>query len=163
MIAMKKIILLLALMVGSLAQKSFAQDSIPPGQTHPLLLQYFAVRDALVAGRGQEVSAAAAGLIGILNTLDFKWISEGNINILLKDATPLTETQDIRKQRVAFAQLSDNMIGLAKAVRLSDKPLYQVYCPMKNAYWLSGEKPIKNPYFGDTMLSCGKVVETIHH
>ncbi|MAQ74933.1 MAG: hypothetical protein CL613_01215 [Aquimarina sp.] len=31
---------------------------------------------------------------------------------------------------------------------------------MKKAYWLSKEKDIKNPYYGSSMLTCGKVAET---
>jgi len=41
--------------------------------------------------------------------------------------------------------------------------LYRQYCPMafqnKGAYWLSSEKKIMNPYFGDKMLHCGVVKE----
>jgi hypothetical protein len=50
---------------------------------------------------------------------------------------------------------------LAKAVKLSVQPVYQDYCPMKKAYWLSSEAAIKNPYYGSQMLSCGKINDTI--
>jgi hypothetical protein len=43
--------------------------------------------------------------------------------------------------------------------------VYVAYCPMANnnegANWLSNDKEIKNPYFGDKMLRCGSVKETI--
>lgn len=43
--------------------------------------------------------------------------------------------------------------------------LYKQYCPMalndKGAYWLSAQSDIKNPYFGDAMLTCGEVQETL--
>jgi hypothetical protein len=43
--------------------------------------------------------------------------------------------------------------------------VYVAYCPMANnnegANWLSNDKEIKNPYFGDKMLRCGSVMETI--
>jgi len=32
---------------------------------------------------------------------------------------------------------------------------------MKKAYWLSSEAAIKNPYFGNAMLACGKITETL--
>ena len=42
---------------------------------------------------------------------------------------------------------------------------YVQHCPMANdnngADWLSKEKEIKNPYYGDKMLKCGMVSETI--
>jgi hypothetical protein len=57
------------------------------------------------------------------------------------------------------------MATLVKGGQLSAGALYLEYCPMANgnegAYWLSNEKQIKNPYFGDKMLKCGSVKETI--
>ena len=32
---------------------------------------------------------------------------------------------------------------------------------MKKAYWVSQESEIKNPYYGSSMLSCGKVIEKL--
>ena len=44
--------------------------------------------------------------------------------------------------------------------------VYYQYCPMANgdkgAYWLSTIKEIKNPYFGDAMLSCGETKDTLN-
>ena len=56
---------------------------------------------------------------------------------------------------------SKNMTAVAKANKLSDKPIYEVYCPMKKASWLSADKAIKNPYYGSSMLTCGEVKSTI--
>jgi hypothetical protein len=53
------------------------------------------------------------------------------------------------------------MIVLAKAVKLSSDPIYEAYCPMKKASWLSSEKVIKNPYYGSAMLTCGSVRDTL--
>ena len=43
--------------------------------------------------------------------------------------------------------------------------IYYQYCPMynggKGANWLSKENIIKNTYFGDQMLTCGRTIETI--
>jgi len=32
---------------------------------------------------------------------------------------------------------------------------------MKDAYWLSNETAIKNPYYGSRMLTCGSVKDTL--
>jgi Cu(I)/Ag(I) efflux system membrane fusion protein len=32
----------------------------------------------------------------------------------------------------------------------------------KGAVWLSAEKDIMNPYYGDAMLTCGNVIEIIN-
>jgi hypothetical protein len=159
---MKKIIFAAAFLATTFVQKSFAQDSTQQHQLSQLLSQYYNIKDALVAGNGTEASAKAEEFIKTANSIDYKLISEGNINALLKDATPISETKDIKKQREHFANLSNNMAALAKSVKLSAQPIYQAYCPMKKANWLSSDKEIKNPYFGSAMLTCGKVVETIN-
>ena len=141
--------------------KSYSQDSTQQKQLSQLLTQYYSIKDALVDGNATNVSTSADQFIKVANSIDYKLISEGNINTLLKDATSISESKDIKKQREVFTNFSNNMIALAKSVKLTAEPVYQAYCPMKKANWLSNEKTIKNPYYGNAMLSCGKVVETI--
>src|SRR6185503_13107372 len=151
-----------AFLVAVFAQKVIAQDSTQQRQLAQLLSQYYNIKDALIAGNGNDAAAKAGEFIKTANSIDYKLISEGNINALLKDATPISETKDIKKQREHFANFSNNMATLAKSVKLGAQPIYQAYCPMKKANWLSSEKEIKNPYYGSAMLTCGKVVETIN-
>ena len=141
--------------------KSYSQDSTQQKQLSQLLTQYYAIKDALVDGNATNASTSADQFIKVANSIDYKLISEGNVNTLLKDATSISESKDIKKQREVFANFSNNMIALAKSVKLTAEPVYQAYCPMKKANWLSNEKTIKNPYYGNAMLSCGKVEETI--
>ena len=81
-------------------------------------------------------------------------------------ANKIASSSDISEQRKYFSSLSDEMTVLVKATKLASGSLYVEYCPMANnnegAYWLSNEKEIKNPYFGDMMLRCGTVKETLH-
>ena len=80
-------------------------------------------------------------------------------------AAKITNAADIESQRVAFSTLSNDFIALVKKSGLKSGELYVDFCPMaledKGAYWLSANKEIKNPYFGDKMLTCGEVKETI--
>ncbi len=157
---MKKIILSVALVATLSIQISFAQDS-SKSQTAQLLTYYYDIKDALVAGDANDAAMHAEEFVKTLNGVDHKIISEGNVHTLLKDAGAISESNDIKKQRKHFENFSLNMSALAKASDLSDDAIYEQYCPMKDAYWLSSEKEIKNPYYGNSMLSCGKVVETI--
>lgn len=142
-----------------ISQILFAQTkSTAPNQ---LLKSYYEVKNALVTGNSENAAANAEAFVKTANTVDYKVISEGNVNILLKDAGAISSTKDIKKQREAFVNLSKNMAEIAKVTKLSDEPIYKQYCPMKKAYWLSNEKTIKNPYYGSSMLSCGNVEETI--
>jgi len=159
---MKQVFLLVAFLAAAFIQKGFAQDSTQQKRLSQLLSLYYNIKDALVSGNGNEASAKANEFIKIANSIDYKLISEGNINALQKDATPISETKDIKVQRLHFANLSNNMVTLAKSVKLTTSPIYQAYCPMKKANWLSSDKTIRNPYYGNTMLTCGEVVETIN-
>jgi hypothetical protein len=145
---MKKIFLLVAFFATVLAQKSFAQDSLKQYQLSKLLTQYYNIKDALVAGNANTAASEAEEYVKTLNGIEFQTISEGNANSLLKDASHISESKDIAHQREHFANLSNNMFALAKAVKLTSAPVYQDYCPMKKAYWLSSDKAIKNPYYG---------------
>ncbi|MEO6070583.1 MAG: hypothetical protein ABIN57_10625, partial [Chitinophagaceae bacterium] len=83
------------------------------------------------------------------------------VNTLLKDAGTIADAKTIDKQRAAFSNFSTNVTEVAKSLKLTDQPVYVQYCPMKKASWLSNEKSIKNPYYGNSMLTCGKVTDTL--
>jgi hypothetical protein len=160
---MKKIILVAVAFLASAAiQKSYSQDTLKQKQLSKLLSHYYNIKDALVAGNANKAASEAEEYVRTLNGIEFQTISEGNANALLKDAGSISETKDINRQREHFANFSNNMIILAKSLNLSSVPIYQAYCPMKNAYWLTADKTIKNPYYGSSMLTCGKIVETIN-
>lgn len=80
-------------------------------------------------------------------------------------AARITASADIELQRTAYSDLSDNFITLVKKSGLSSGILYVDFCPMamndKGGYWLSANKEIKNPYFGDKMMTCGEIKDTI--
>lgn len=158
---MKKIFLAIAF-IATVFTQGFSEDAAHASQPSQLLTQYYQIKDALVAGNSNLAATNAEAFLKIANSIDYKVISEENINTLVKDATIISETKDIKKQRAQFAILSDNMVTLAKAMKLSEQPVYEVHCPMKKANWLSSSKTIKNPYFGNAMLTCGKIVVTIN-
>jgi len=159
--ASKKLILLVAIMATVLTQKSFAQDSTKQYQLPQLLTYYYNIKNALVAGDPSSASTNAQAFVKTANSIDYKLISEGNINTLVKDAGNIAGAKDVKTQRNYFASFSANMAAVAKSVKLTDQPVYMAYCPMKKASWLSNEKEIKNPYYGSAMLTCGQVTETI--
>lgn len=154
---MKNIFFIVALVATAFMQKGFAQDNTKT----QLLHSYYDIKNALVAGNANTASIKADEFVKTLNSIDTKIINEATRDALLKDASHISETKDIKHQREHFASFSTNMYTLAKAVKLTEDPVYYAYCPMKKAHWLSSEPAIKNPYFGNAMLTCGKVEETL--
>lgn len=73
---------------------------------------------------------------------------------------------DIQEQRMAYADFNDTLYGVIKMFGITDHIIYYQFCPMfrdgKGAYWLSSTKEIKNPYYGDAMLTCGETKEVIN-
>lgn len=84
---------------------------------------------------------------------------------LLQHAQLNLEEDNLEELRNNFIYLSEAMIKTVDAFGLKDKSIYVDYCPMANsdkgAYWLSEASEIRNPYYGDAMLTCGEIVEQI--
>lgn len=80
-------------------------------------------------------------------------------------ATGTTAAIGIEIQRKIYATLSKGFIALVKRSGLNSGGLYVDFCPMalndQGAFGLSRDKEIKNPYFGEKMMSCGKVPEVM--
>lgn len=133
-----------------------------------LLNTYYTIKNALVAGDAAKSSAQANEFVKFVGKVEAGKLSADEQKAfqavqakLSADAKAIGEAKDISKQRESFSSFSNNMISLAKAVKLSAQPVYVDYCPMKKASWLSAEQPIKNPYYGNSMLTCGSVKDTI--
>lgn len=127
----------------------------------PLFHAYLDIKDAFVSGDAVTASIKAGYFLKVLNETDSNSISQGNRNALSKQSGSIAGFRDIKNQRESFQSLSANMYLVVKSSKLSVSPIYYAYCPMKKAYWLSSEAVIKNPYYGSSMLTCGKVEETL--
>ncbi len=149
---MKRAIILIALVAtvvacgGNKEEKSTVKVN--------LVENYLALKDALVATDGAKAQKAA---------IDF--LKVNNNDALTADLKAIAGSTDVATQRIAFEGLSANMYSIVKAGG-SETVLYKQYCPMafnnKGAYWLAAEEQVNNPYFGDRMLHCGSVQETIN-
>lgn len=132
---------------------------------------YLSIKDALVKTNAQETQKAISPAKASLAKVDMKLLEGQAHNIwmdLLKtmqgSLDKIAQTADVEEQRKHFESLSDNLIEAVEYFGVVENTIYRQYCPMafrdKGAYWLSGEKEIRNPYFGDMMLTCGEVKET---
>ena len=94
-----------------------------------------------------------------------KMLMENTDDADLQDMlSKISETNDIEIQRTVFSDVTEKMTDVV-AASLSSGEVYKQFCPMafndKGGYWLSKEEEIRNPYFGNKMLKCGKVTETL--
>lgn len=144
---MKKFIFIGVMLFGFSA---FAQN------TNDLLTKYINVKNTFVKSDSKEASQAIEIFYQSLK-------SEQNFaqkDELLKATDKLSKANNLEKQRASFHDVSIQMWKLVKGSDEVDETIYYQYCPMKKAYWLSKEKEVENPYYGSSMLTCGKVAET---
>ncbi len=160
---MNKFLIVIA-MFGAMCFSVKAQEPA----LNSVLTCYYKVKDALVSSDSKATAAASADLLKAITNIDMSAIPVKDHmafmnlqNKLAFDSRHISESTDINHQREHFTSLSANMSTLAKQAHLAQEPVYQEYCPMKKSYWLSSDTTIKNPYFGATMLDCGKVTATL--
>lgn len=120
---------------------------------------YLKVKNALVSTDGPSAKKHSNELLTLLVDENDKLTQK-----LKFDTEHIGETEDPSHQRDHFENLSKNVYTLAKLTGIGKDRIYKQYCPMalnnKGAFWLSSEKEVNNPYFGDMMLHCGSVQET---
>ncbi|ARN79363.1 hypothetical protein BST97_03875 [Nonlabens spongiae] len=132
-----------------------ADASFVDGMTGKAWNNYLQVRTALVESDAGTVQTVAGNLAE----------SFGEQRAELKSlAQQMADSDDIEKQRELFSQFGQQAENLFKN-GLSEGTIYKQYCPMAfnntGGYWFSDVDEIRNPYFGDRMLKCGSVTETI--
>ena len=133
---------------------------------------YINLKDALVKDDSKNVIAESKRLLDNLSNVDMKQLKDNETHNhwmslekeIKASATSISNTSDIKEQRNHFKHLSSH---LKNAIQLFgiNKKVYNLFCPMadnnQGAYWLSKVQKVANPYFGDAMLTCGEVKQTI--
>jgi len=118
-----------------------------------IFIQYNDLKNALVDSDAEMASLEASNL---MTALANKGVEEN----VLKAAQNIVEATDIDAQRVAFVGVTTGVEAMV-AGTLDEGTIYKQYCPMafdnKGASWLSSNVEIRNPYFGNKMLKCGRV------
>ncbi len=138
--------------------------------TSGIIDSYLAVKDALVADDQSVASSKSRDLVTALENYDIASSVENDpeeLERLQSEALRLSKSLssgDIASQRENFQMLSSILKDFLK-IAGTDRTLYHQYCPMykKNTggMWLSANEEIKNPLFGSSMLTCGRVEETL--
>ncbi|NJW53157.1 DUF3347 domain-containing protein [Salinimicrobium oceani] len=118
---------------------------------------YMHIKTALVNTNAEEAQNGGKMMVEALAKV------EDNTQAL-EAAKTIANSAEINEQRTAFQELSAAMeVMLKESLRSGE--VYKQFCPMafdgKGAFWLSASKEVRNPYYGDKMLKCGRVEATI--
>jgi Cu(I)/Ag(I) efflux system membrane fusion protein len=137
-----------------------------------LIDSYLSLKEALVKDDFDESVNQAKKLKVVLKGIPMTLFEGAAHQFWMQEGMPLrglvddiTNADDIAEARKPFKPLSMHMISLAKAFEPFEEALFIQHCPMaddfKGADWLSTEENILNPYYGESMLTCGEVIEQI--
>jgi len=130
---------------------------------------YLGVKNALVAARAEEAGSAASGMLTAMKNFDKSLLSADQKQVFDEAETGLREEvekisglDDIEKQRALFPVMSKHMYEMVKAFG-AGMTLYHDHCPMyqDGSMWLSETMEIRNPFYGEKMMTCGSPVEMI--
>jgi Cu(I)/Ag(I) efflux system membrane fusion protein len=136
--------------------------------------RYLDLKNALVSGNPDQVQKEAIRVRDALLNVDMKLLTGESHNSwmeILKNLNgsvdKIASTGEIDKQRYAFSDLSNAMYTAIKTFGLRGRTIYYQFCPMARnntgAFWLSETENIRNPYFGDKMLTCGETREVLKY
>ncbi|MTB50395.1 DUF3347 domain-containing protein [Lewinella sp. W8] len=125
------------------------------GMTETVYQYYLKLQMALVNSDTDDAKSAASNLAEAL----------GNDKPELHDlAQEVAAAEDLTGVRSTFAALTTGLEPLFTN-GITDGVIYKQHCPMAfdgaGGDWFSDVSDIRNPYYGDKMLKCGKVVAEI--
>ncbi len=155
---------------GKAVKESVSMDFIM--QLNTLYDRYITLKNSLVqsdinktkeaAGKTEEALTKVNGKL-LTGELHDEWM--GMLNNLNEEISGISKAGTLEEQRTEFSDLSGQIYCAVKTFGLMGKTVYYQFCPMardqKGAYWLSELNEIKNPYYGQKMITCGETKETL--
>ncbi|MDH5380379.1 MAG: efflux RND transporter periplasmic adaptor subunit [Cyclobacteriaceae bacterium] len=141
-------------------------------QMNEVVDNYLLLKDDLVASDKNSAAKHSENLKKAIDEVKMETLSGAShvfwmdflaiVNPILQD---LTKENPLIIQRQKFSIVSEELYKIVKAFQINNKRLYYQHCPMANSekgsFWLSSEIEIKNPYYGEEMLTCGSVTDSI--
>jgi hypothetical protein len=130
-----------------------------PGSFKDISGHYEAIRQALLHDTADGIAGHAESIREIASATapeDSSSEAADLIQLILNSAVKLKSSGNLAEAREAFGELSKPMVRLREMV--SEPESVVVYCSMAKKAWLQPEGEVGNPYYGQSMARCGKIV-----
>lgn len=147
-----------------------AASNVLKGKFDNFLANYLKFKDALVTTNYDGAKAHLANLqlpkveSQGLSAADYMQLQD-RLQAIQDAIKQMRKAEKIEGIRARFKPFSANVIALMRQAGTQKGSVYIQYCPMadqdRGGFWLSTEQQIANPYFGDMMLRCGEVRDSI--
>ena len=133
---------------------------------------YIKLKDELVKDNANNAIIASKEILENLSKVDMKQLTDKTAHNhwmsiekeIKASANSISNSSDIEVQRGHFKHLSSHLMSAVKLFGINKK-IFVKFCPMadnnKGAYWLSTEKKVINPYYGEAMITCGDIKQVI--
>jgi membrane fusion protein, copper/silver efflux system len=141
-------------------------------QLNLVLKSYVLLKDDLVKSDAKNAYIKIQNLIKVIESIPMNlfageahnyWMDKREL--VLSSLKQVKQGASIDEIRKSFVVISENLIKIFKANGITGNKAYVQFCPMANqeigAFWLSFDKKIRNPYFGDMMIDCGETRDTL--
>lgn len=133
-----------------------------------MVQNYIDVKNALIGENESAAKSASDKMHTAMKSFDKSLLTAeqkkvyDDVEADLKEHAEHIAKSKIEHQREHFSMMSEDMYDLVKAFG-AGMTLYHDHCPMykDGSMWLSETKEIKNPYYGDKMMTCGSAMEMI--
>ncbi|MHC4113422.1 MAG: efflux RND transporter periplasmic adaptor subunit, partial [Planctomycetota bacterium] len=142
-------------------------------QFRPVIEDYLMLQKALAADDVKKAIKSVEQALKSLSGIDMGLLGDQAHKIWMQSSAAMTQAlKNVKKEgnieqlRKAFKSFSDEVIITVTQFQVfGPEPLYRINCSMafdnKGADWLQIDKDTRNPYFGASMLKCGRVIEVI--
>ncbi len=149
-----------------------------------MLNSYYNVKNDLINWDSTKAGADAKTLAGLVLQLPLTALkADSSLIVTAKnfagaiaaESDKINTAKTIEDKRRAFSVVSDNLYSLINTVRYDNEVIYYDVCPMafnesEQAYWLSRDSVIQNPYLGNkhpkykaSMATCGDVEQKVDY
>ncbi len=134
-----------------------------------MLQNYLSIKNALIDGNSAKAATSSAAMFDAMKGFDKSLLSADQKKVYdaiesnLKEQAAYISKNKLDEQREKFVMMSKDMYDMVKAFG-AGMTLYHDHCPMfkGGSMWLSESKDIRNPYYGEKMMTCGTVEEMFH-
>ncbi|MFZ6051349.1 DUF3347 domain-containing protein [Halocola ammonii] len=144
-------------MLEKLSSSEYSSEDMQ-SDSYAIVTAYLTLKKSLVSSNAEFAQVAGTNLAEKIE--DNEDLAE-----VKTQAEEISNLKDIEKQRELFHSISQEMYTFLKQNPIEGKKLYHQFCPMafdnQGAHWISESKEIRNPYFGDKMMKCGKTEEEL--
>lgn len=130
---------------------------------------YLDMKDAFVDGDSKKVSSFAKATLEKIEAVpetELGKMEKSHFSKIKKRLTAIAVNDAIENQRDNFVVLNENMVPIVMNIDDMDPKVFIQKCPMANnnrgAFWISADEEIRNPYYGEKMMTCGSVIDAIN-